>query len=99
MGKVAPLAVAIILSASTAFATDLPSAFTAPENTESILAPPSGQYELCKVTSSEKNELGRRGCCSWHGGVCGCSDSRVVCCDGSYSPTCTCHHDDKPSQI
>jgi len=34
----------------------------------------------------------RRGCCSWHGGVCGC-DTRVgrqVCCDGTYSPTCTC---------
>ena len=32
-----------------------------------------------------------RGCCSWHGGQYGCSkDGRVVCMDGSYSPTCTC---------
>lgn len=32
----------------------------------------------------------RRGCCSWHQGVCGCSNGRAVCCDGSYSPTCGC---------
>ncbi|TGU71423.1 hypothetical protein E4633_13925 [Geomonas terrae] len=99
MGKVALLTVAVILSAGTAFAADLPSVLTAPENPQSILAPSPAKYELCKATSSEKDELGRRGCCSWHGGVCGCSDGRAVCCDGSYSPTCTCHHDDKPSQI
>ena len=33
---------------------------------------------------------GQQGCCSWHGGVCGCNSGRVVCCDGSYSPTCRC---------
>lgn len=34
----------------------------------------------------------RSGCCSWHGGVCGCDSSvgRQVCCDGTYSPSCTC---------
>lgn len=33
----------------------------------------------------------RRGCCSWHGGVCGCDQAtgRVICCDGTLSPTCT----------
>ena len=31
------------------------------------------------------------GCCSSHGGVCGCSPGgREECCDGSLSPTCTC---------
>ena len=31
------------------------------------------------------------GCCSWHGGVCGCSPSgRKTCCDGTLSPSCTC---------
>lgn len=36
--------------------------------------------------------LATRGCCSWHGGVCGCDTSvgRQVCCDGTYSPSCTC---------
>ena len=33
----------------------------------------------------------RRGCCSWHNGVCGCSDNgRIICCDGTYSPSCRC---------
>ena len=32
----------------------------------------------------------QRGCCSWHGGVCGCEGGRKVCCDGSLSPSCRC---------
>ena len=33
----------------------------------------------------------RRGCCSHHGGVAGCSSSgRQICNDGTLSPTCTC---------
>ena len=37
---------------------------------------------------SDKQNPGGRGCCSWHGGVCGCKNGRVVCCDGKYSPSC-----------
>jgi hypothetical protein len=33
----------------------------------------------------------RSGCCSHHHGVCGCKDRTIMCCDGSASPTCTCH--------
>ena len=33
----------------------------------------------------------RSGCCSHHGGVCGCSGGRQLCCDGSLSPSCTCY--------
>jgi hypothetical protein len=36
-------------------------------------------------------EVQKRGCCSWHGGVAGCSGGRVVCSDGSLSPSCTCN--------
>lgn len=33
----------------------------------------------------------QRGCCSWHGGVSGCGDNgRVICNDGTYSPSCRC---------
>ena len=40
----------------------------------------------------------RRGCCSWHGGVCGCSSGgRVECCDGTLSPSCRCRADDPKS--
>lgn len=34
--------------------------------------------------------LATQGCCSHHGGVCGCSGGRQSCCDGSLSPSCTC---------
>jgi hypothetical protein len=37
-----------------------------------------------------KDEDFRRGCCSHHGGVCGCSSGRALCCDGTLSPTCGC---------
>lgn len=32
----------------------------------------------------------KRGCCSHHGGVCGCSEGRAKCCDGQLSPSCGC---------
>lgn len=37
--------------------------------------------------------LAGRGCCSHHKGQCGCEGGRVVCCDGSLSPSCTCEAD------
>lgn len=35
-------------------------------------------------------EIAKQGCCSHHGGVCGCSNGRVICCDGTKSPSCKC---------
>jgi hypothetical protein len=39
----------------------------------------------------------RRECCSWHGGVAGCDRDvgRLVCNDGTYSPTCGCEKRNK----
>ena len=41
-----------------------------------------------------KNEIliARSGCCSSHGGVCGCDagTDTIMCCDGTASPSCTC---------
>lgn len=37
--------------------------------------------------------LAGQGCCSHHKGQCGCKDGRVVCCDGSLSPSCRCLKD------
>lgn len=39
---------------------------------------------------SDSTTVEKRGCCSWHGGVRGCSGGTVVCNDGTYSPSCTC---------
>lgn len=32
----------------------------------------------------------QQGCCSWHGGVAGCSNGRTLCADGTLSPSCVC---------
>ena len=42
------------------------------------------------ASNASAEELQRSGCCSWHGGVCGCSNGRAKCCDGTLSPSCGC---------
>ncbi len=32
-------------------------------------------------------------CCKGHKGICGCRAGKIVCCDNTISPTCTCHSD------
>jgi hypothetical protein len=44
--------------------------------------------KLASLKANNKEQ--HRGCCSWHGGVCGCSDGRALCCDGTLSPSCGC---------
>ena len=41
-------------------------------------------------TFASAEEALQSGCCSWHGGVCGCRNGRKVCCDGELSPSCKC---------
>ncbi len=38
------------------------------------------------------NSVERAGCCSHHGGVCGCNSylGKLRCCDGTTSPSCGC---------
>ena len=41
-------------------------------------------------TFASAEEAMQSGCCSHHGGVCGCQGDRKVCCDGKLSPSCKC---------
>lgn len=42
----------------------------------------------------------QRGCCSWHGGVSGrCYQGRVVCNDGTLSPSCRCRASEMKLQV
>jgi hypothetical protein len=43
------------------------------------------QFVVCATQPEQQ------GCCSWHQGVCGCQNGRDVCCDGQFSPSCTCN--------
>ena len=42
------------------------------------------------MASPDCNILNKSGCCSRHGGVCGCEKGRSKCCDGTLSPSCKC---------
>ena len=59
------------------------------DSLEKIIKAQSETKAQCSQGDEEK--IAGRGCCSWHGGVCGCSSSgRAVCCDGALSPSCGC---------
>jgi hypothetical protein len=38
-------------------------------------------------------QVSQSDCCKGHKGVCGCRAGKIVCCDNSISPSCTCHSD------
>jgi len=46
--------------------------------------------KACVSGIENQEQVAGRGCCSWHGGVCGCSNGRALCCDGQLSPSCGC---------
>ncbi len=63
--------------------------------------PRASSSEECRpgaLISDDPTILAQRGCCSWHGGICGCSWGRIVCCDGVLSPSCTCRGNSTPSE-
>jgi hypothetical protein len=69
---------------------------TGPQNPEPMPNDPAAVCEQPAVTAAAEAdgriEEARRGCCSWHDGVCGCDRNvgRLICCDGTYSPSCGC---------
>lgn len=52
----------------------------------------SGAYSVTAFSFSDDAQIvAQRGCCSRHGGVAGCDENgRVICRDGSKSPSCRC---------
>lgn len=47
-----------------------------------------------EMPNTTSEQLAQSGCCSHHGGVCGCSGGSDLCCDGAASPSCGCHAND-----
>lgn len=84
--------VVLLVSLNVAFAADI----------KDNLPVPAASLEAgqCVTLSSlDKATVDRSGCCSHHGGVCGCSGARQQCCDGALSPSCTCNHEDNDKTI
>jgi hypothetical protein len=81
---------AILLMATAPTTNPLPQLTTAPQSTPAQL-PKTEKPADCKGrTFASAEEAMQSGCCSWHGGVCGCSNGRKTCCDGETSPSCKC---------
>jgi hypothetical protein len=61
-------------------------------NIEAALAPSAFDSLLMKNEGFPVEKRGNQGCCSHHRGVCGCDkwEGRLICCDGSLSPSCRC---------
>lgn len=93
MRKCALVAVAIAIHAvafsSLAWCDEAPQPFESTTEPEACAAP----------SAAESFETAGRGCCSHHGGVCGCSNGRNMCCDGALSPSCRCAADDRDSVL
>lgn len=61
-----------------------------------VEVPEASQASPPVTVAGSPEDPARSGCCSHHGGVCGCSGVRAQCCDGSLSPSCGCDlHDDE----
>lgn len=53
--------------------------------------------QACPQTLDERlnlAETSQTDCCKGHKGICGCRAGRIVCCDSTASPNCTCHGED-----
>ena len=80
----------IFLTASAASVVLLTTAFVRVGSSEKPASAASRRVVVARCLPSESIAMGQ-GCCSWHGGECGCQDGRDVCYDGTLSPSCTCH--------
>lgn len=71
-----------------------PNVITKKSPNQKSVSVPSDNIQVFDKTkfNSDAFYLARRGCCSHHGGVCGCDQASgmIQCCDGTLSPTCTC---------
>ena len=77
--------VALAFAIGTAFASGAPRDQPALATSEKAAV-----CKLLKDGGANAERLAQQGCCSAHGGVCGCQYGNVLCCDGQYSASCDC---------
>lgn len=77
----------LLVSLNAAFAADI-------KDNLPVQATSQEAVQCVTLSGLDKATVDRSGCCSHHGGVCGCAGGRQQCCDGALSPSCTCHKAD-----
>jgi hypothetical protein len=65
-----------------------------------IAKPLASEAQACleaAQTSAAADLLAQQpACCKANKGVCGCRAGKIVCCDKTFSDTCTCNRDEAP---
>ena len=65
-----------------------------------IAKTPAAQAQSCDgvaQTGAAADRLAQQpACCKANKGVCGCRAGNIVCCDKTFSDTCTCNREDGP---
>jgi len=60
------------------------------------------QVSACtaSITGAAAGEaVAQQACCKGNKGVCGCRAGKIVCCDKTFSDTCTCNRDEAPAGV
>ena len=61
---------------------------------QAAIQPETPALLACPTPGAQRTaEVSQKDCCKGHKGVCGCRAGKLVCCDNSTSPACTCHSD------
>jgi len=64
---------------------------------EKSLAPQVQSCDEAAQTGAAADRLAQQpACCKANKGVCGCRAGKIVCCDKTFSDTCTCNRDEGP---
>lgn len=62
-----------------------------------LISAQSATLQACPAATNQARidvaQVAQTDCCKGHKGVCGCRAGKIVCCDNTASPTCTCHSD------
>lgn len=68
--------------------------------TETATPDQAGSSCAASVTGGAAGEaLAQQACCKANKGVCGCRAGKIVCCDKTFSDTCTCNRDEAPDGV
>lgn len=89
------LALAALLTPVAGLAADS-GAGSQPSVTQAVPGQIQPALEACpaeRAGAANLSAVSQTDCCKGHKGVCGCRAGKIVCCDNSVSPDCTCHSD------
>ena len=89
--------VSVLLLFAVTFAVAGDATVKAGPGTAALAASAQGGSQAClesAVKSGKSVQAAQAACCAKNKGVCGCRAGKIVCCDKSFAPGCTCAQDD-----